>query len=1378
MASCLMAAGDLWLAAGLEPLVQVAAQSVGAEAAALLGCESGALHVLSSLGDSDGTALQWALDCGAEVLSSRQPVQRAAAAGAWVLGFPVTATPGGEVWGVLALRLVSSERLQAPDGADKTQTIQLLVQHMGERLQWHQREREARQQLAAEVAMDSRSRSKLLQIQQEIAELQGELAQDYDTLLARMTQRLLDLTGADGCAIDLADGDALICKAATGVCAHLVGQSMPMGMGLAGIVLREQELVYTPDVWHSPLSNPLAARLLPQVRALMLAPLRNGANAVGVVRLHSLRVAAFGERERSALLAVAETLGGAIHRYGLALQVKDSSQQYRMLFDHNPCPMWVTARDTRRFLAVNRAAVLHYGYAEAEFLSMTVHQLWPQSDAEEMERALLATASAAKVLALPRRHVKKDGTVIEIEVSSDAIDFAGQPARLVLVQDVTLRRRAEREFTRLSRAHRLRSACNEALIRATSEEALLQAICQVAVDIGGYRRVWVGYAQKALQLQPQDAAQYSITREAEAGYNAPFLATLPLSWRSDEDISLKPVMRTVRDAEVVIVEDLMLEPLFQSRLADLAEAGIRGMASLPLRNGDDTFGLLCLYASEVVQMSQDEIRLLQQLADDLAYGIAHQRAQHKQRRVQAAMLKMAAGVSAAMDTAFFEQLARNMTEALGAQAGFVARVAPALPGRSCQTQSIAAVVAGVAVPTLVIPAQGMPWDDCFDQDSNLHCEQVTARFPAVAAIGLADVHTCIARPLMGGNGEVLGLLVALFQEALQDRDFVHSTLQIFAARASAELDRQESDARIQHQASLLDKAQDAIVVRGLDARVMFWNKSAERMYGWSAQEMIGRSVLSRIYATPLQYDQANEALLARGEWHGEMEQLCKDGSTLWVEARWTLVRDAQDQPHSILAINTDINQRKLAEREIEKLAFFDALTSLPNRQLLMDRLRKALADCGRTRRGGALLFIDLDNFKTLNDSLGHDSGDQLLREVAQRLAGCVRASDTVARLGGDEFVVLLERLGVDAQEVSQQTKLLAEKILSSLSQPYQLHGNEHISTCSIGATRFSSPDDVVGDLLKQADIAMYQAKAAGRNTLRFFDPGLQAAVMARASLESELRAALAQGDFQAYFQPQAGAGGVCTGVEALVRWRHAVRGMVSPAEFVPVAEETGLILELGRQVLEQACQLLARWATSVDLDGADQLTVAVNVSSRQFKHPEFVAQVVDTLRATGANPARLKLELTESMLVEDVEMVIAKMTQLKTLGVRFSLDDFGTGYSSLAYLKRLPLDQLKIDQSFVRDVLTDLNDEAIVRTIIRLGQSMNLAVIAEGVETGEQCHFLNSHGCQAYQGYFFSRPLPVEQLHTFMATARLPGSPASVASQAEEEPLQALLTLI
>ncbi len=1371
-----MNADGIWLAAGLAPLVQVAAQACGAEAAALLAVCDGALRVVCSVG-ADDAATDWAQTCAAEVLRTGQPVQQDAPEGHALLGLPLEPNADGTVLGVLAVKLPALERAALTEPAlavrsAQLQTLQLLAQHMAERLQWHQREADAREHVAAETVMDARIRTKLLHIQQEMAELQGEMALGRDALLGHMADRLLDLTGADGCAIDLVDDDALVCKAATGVCAHLVGQLMPVEAGLAGIVLRDQELLYTPDVWQSPVSNPLAARLLPQVRSLMLAPLRNGGNAVGVLRLHSNRVAAFGERERSSLQAVAETLGGAIHRYGLALQVKASSQQYRMLFDHNPCPMWVTARDSRRFLAVNRAAVLHYGYSEAEFLGMTVHQLWPASDAVEMERALLATASAAKVLALPRRHIRKDGTVIEIEVSSDAIDFAGQPARLVLVQDVTLRRRAEREFTRLSRAHRLRSACNEALIRATSEEALLHAICQVAVDIGGYRRVWVGYAQKPVQEHPDDVPVYSITREAEAGYSAPFLATLPLSWRADEDMTLKPIMRTVRDAEVVIVEDLMLEPLFQSRLADLAEAGIRGMASLPLRNGDETFGMLCLYASEVVQISQDEIRLLQQLADDLAYGIAHQRAQDSQRRVQAAVLKMAAGVSASTGTAFFEQLVRNMTEALGAQAGFVARVVPTLPGGGCQTQTIAAVVAGVAVPKLVIPTEGMPWDDCFDQDTNLHCDQVLTRYPAVAAFGLPDVQTCLARPLMGGNGEVQGLLVALFQEPPLDSEFVHSTLQIFAARASAELDRQESDARIQHQASLLDKAQDAIVVRGLDARVMFWNKSAERMYGWSAQEMIGRSVLTRIYDTPLQYHLANEALLERGEWHGEMEQRCKDGSTLWVEARWTLVRDANDQPHSILAINTDINQRKLAEREIEKLAFFDTLTSLPNRLLLMDRLRNALSDCGRTGRGGALLFIDLDNFKTLNDSLGHDSGDQLLRQVAQRLASCVRASDTVARLGGDEFVVLLERLGVDAQEVSQQTKLLAEKILTSLSQPYQLHGNEHISTCSIGATRFSTPEDVVGDLLKQADIAMYQAKAAGRNTLRFFDPGLQAAVMARASLESELRAALVQGDFQAYFQPQAGAGGVCTGVEALVRWRHAVRGMVSPAEFVPVAEETGLILELGRQVLEQACQLLAHWAVT---DGANQLTVAVNVSSRQFKHPDFVMQVVETLRATGANAERLKLELTETMLVDDVEMVVDKMTQLKSLGVRFSLDDFGTGYSSLAYLKRLPLDQLKIDQSFVRDVLTDPNDAAIVRTIIRLGQSMNLAVIAEGVETAEQREFLTQHGCLDYQGYFFSKPLPPEQVHTFVASARLPVGPAS---RANEDPLQALLTLI
>ncbi len=433
-----------------------------------------------------------------------------------------------------------------------------------------------------------------------------------------------------------------------------------------------------------------------------------------------------------------------------------------------------------------------------------------------------------------------------------------------------------------------------------------------------------------------------------------------------------------------------------------------------------------------------------------------------------------------------------------------------------------------------------------------------------------------------------------------------------------------------------------------------------------------------------------------------------------------------------------INQAQLAaQEEIRNLAFFDPLTGLPNRRLLIDRLRHTLAIHARQGKNGALLFIDLDNFKNLNDTRGHAHGDELLREVAQRLVRCVRDSDTVARLGGDEFVLMLEDLGASAEEAADNATAAGQKILESLNHSYPLSGGDTHSTPSIGVALFGAAEADSDELLKRADLAMYQAKEAGRNTLRFYDPVLQSIVAGHLALESDLRRSLREGGLALHYQPQVDRAGRVIGAEALTRWQHPERGAVPPAQFIPLAERSGLILPLGRWVLEAACRQLVRWQGE---PATAQLTMSVNVSARQFRHPDFVGEVESALRTTGAPASQLKLELTESLLLEDVEEAIVRMELLQRRGVAFSLDDFGTGYSSLAYLKRLPLQQLKIDRSFVRDVLTDPNDAVIARTIIALGQSLGLELMAEGVETVEQRDFLLQHGCDAFQGYLFGRP--------------------------------------
>ncbi|MGA7750510.1 MAG: EAL domain-containing protein [Gallionella sp.] len=442
-----------------------------------------------------------------------------------------------------------------------------------------------------------------------------------------------------------------------------------------------------------------------------------------------------------------------------------------------------------------------------------------------------------------------------------------------------------------------------------------------------------------------------------------------------------------------------------------------------------------------------------------------------------------------------------------------------------------------------------------------------------------------------------------------------------------------------------------------------------------------------------------------------------------------------------------LEKAEAAEESIKNLAFYDPLTGLPNRRLLMDRLQHTLASSARSGRKGALLFIDLDNFKDINDTLGHDIGDLLLQQTAQRLESCLRESDTLARLGGDEFVVVLEDLSEHALEAALQTKAVGEKILATLGQPYQLDTHKYHSTPSIGATIFSDHGQSGEELLKRTDIAMYQAKKAGRNTLRFFDTQMQVSITARVSLEGELRKALENHQFQLYYQIQVDSSHRPLGAEALIRWIHPLRGMISPAQFIPLAEETGLILPIGQWVLETACTQLKAWQQEAP---TRDLVLAVNVSAKQFHQSDFVAQVQTTVQHHAINPMLLKLELTEGMLLENIEDTIATMNALKEIGVQFSLDDFGTGYSSLQYLKQLPLDQIKIDQSFVRDIGTDSSNTAIVSSIIAMTQSLMLSVIAEGVETKEQRQFLLDEGCTHYQGYLFGKPVPVEQFEALL----------------------------
>jgi diguanylate cyclase (GGDEF)-like protein/PAS domain S-box-containing protein len=543
-------------------------------------------------------------------------------------------------------------------------------------------------------------------------------------------------------------------------------------------------------------------------------------------------------------------------------------------------------------------------------------------------------------------------------------------------------------------------------------------------------------------------------------------------------------------------------------------------------------------------------------------------------------------------------------------------------------------------------------------------------------------------------------------------------------------------------------SQNGMVITDPKGVILRVNPAFTRLTGYRAEEVIEQTMalLKSGRHNDVFYQRMWQSLQEKGRWQGEIWNKRKNAQIYAEMLTITAIVTPDRGVIYYIGSFTDITDDKEAEAEIHRLAYYDPLTRIPNRRLLHDRLHQALAATSRSGQYGAIFSIDVDNFKALNDTRGHGVGDLLLIEVAQRLRGMLREGDTVARQGGDEFVVLLENLGAEIAEATASSKRMGDKLFQIIDRPFTLEGLEYHCKLCIGVSLFGKHESVE-DLFKHADVALYQAKEAGRNTLRFFHPTMQAVLDLRSALEADLSQALERKQLRLYYQPQVNAAGRVIGVEALLRWQHPQRGLVLPHDFIPLAEDTGSILSIGLWVLETACAQLKTWENDPrTLD----LKLAVNVSSRQFRQPEFVAQVRKVLEASAVTPTRLKLELTESLVLVDVQDTIEKMQAIQRLGVSFSMDDFGTGYSSLSSLARLPLDQLKIDGAFVRNLSKKGNDATIARTIITMGREMAMNVIAEGVETVEQRDFLETHGCHAYQGNLFSRPLPLEEFEEFV----------------------------
>ena len=603
-----------------------------------------------------------------------------------------------------------------------------------------------------------------------------------------------------------------------------------------------------------------------------------------------------------------------------------------------------------------------------------------------------------------------------------------------------------------------------------------------------------------------------------------------------------------------------------------------------------------------------------------------------------------------------------------------------------------------------------------------------------------------------------GRYVRISARATEDRETFYAHVDISELKLREQFQNQKQD-RLMRQSKLelnlaqaVFESQEGLFTTDAKKVILKVNTAFTVITGYSAEDAVGQTprLLSSGRHDHSFYALMWESIIRTGTWQGEIWNRRKDGVVYPETLRISAVRDSAGEVNNYVAVFNDATKHKVAEERMRSLAFSDPLTGLPNRQQLIVLLQEGQLARTQRPRQDALLLVDLDKFKDLNTTIGRENGDLLLQNVAHRLGNCIRKCDTLVRLGGNAFVVMLQDLSLIPPQAASEVEVVAGKLLLALNKPYRIGNSDIHCSASIGIAFVDGAAQDIEAPLNQAELALNYAKSGGRNAMRFFDPQMRLDVSARVAMESDLRDALLSDQFALYYQPQLSRQGRIIGAEALLRWQHPLSGTVSPADFIPVAEESGLILPIGQWALETACRQLAVWAGQAHMA---KLTVAVNVSAHQLHQTDFVDQVLAVLERSGADPHRLKLELTESALVTNVESITTKMNALKAIGVSFSLDDFGTGYSSLSYLKRLPLDQLKIDQSFVRNIVTDPGDAAIAKTVIALADSMGLSVIAEGVELEAQRNLLTDLGCHNYQGYLFSRPLPVHEFEAFVAQA-------------------------
>ncbi len=897
----------------------------------------------------------------------------------------------------------------------------------------------------------------------------------------------------------------------------------------------------------------------------------------------------------------------------------------------------------------------------------------------------------------------KAGAQIPVEFVSNSYESEGIKVIQCNIRNISERKSDQAKILRHTQLYSALSQCNKAIVHCTCEEELFMETCRAAVQFGGMKMAWIGLLDhKTRRVHPA----------ASFGDDTGCLKEIDISVDADSPFGHSPTGIAFRTNQPYWCQDIMRDPANAPWHALARRVGLAAAASLPLHRQGIVFGTLTLYSGEINSFDEAARNLLVEMAADISFALDNFERESRRKQSEQEIAFKNTILQTQQQTSLDAILVvDNIGRTISCNQQFTElwRIPPQL------------VNAGQESPVLQSGVDQVENPEAFAarvQYLNEHRDEKSREEIAFKDGRIIDRYSA---PMTGTDGKYYG--------------------RVWYFRDITERRQAEQELRI---AAIAFEAQEGIIVTDANKVILRVNQAFTLMTGYSTKEAIGQTpaLIKSGKQTPEFYQQMWKALSTDHFWQGEIWNRRKNGE---VHPDWlliTAVTDVAGEITNYVSAYSDLSQYKKNEAVIHALAYYDPLTGLPNRRLLLDRLQHTFAASARHHSHGAVLFIDLDNFKNINDTLGHNIGDLLLIEASHRLQNCVREGDTVSRLGGDEFVVILEDLGGDPLQAVARAEVVCEKILTAISQRFSLKDYECQSSASIGISLFCNQEITVDEMLKRADAAMYQAKNAGRNTLRFYDPAMQALLEARMILENDLRRALTENQFRLYYQMQVDHTGRILGAEALIRWPHPQRGMVSPAEFIPLAEEIGLISLIGQWVLETACAQLKVWESD---PLTRDLQVAVNVSARQFHQPDFVEQVLQTLRSHALNPDRLKLELTESLVLDNIEDTIVKMQALRKLGVRFSMDDFGTGYSSLSYLTQLPLDQLKIDQSFVRNIGVKHTDAVIVQTIIGMARNLGIEVIAEGVETEDQRAFLEQHGCALCQGYFFGKPVPVDE---------------------------------